>query len=247
MENKHLAGILLILLGSIFTFKGAIDANQNLINAGIGGVFLGIVVLSFSSVDHVKYDAFKAVVEPYADLVTSFATSLELKEKSVYIPPYGNLPKGGVFVPLHDDFEIDLARFDENTVFITDVGREKEMGLLLIPLGKELMEMYENYSEMDFESAGIGVVDTASSVLRTLGLVKSVEVEENEGALKIRLHGVRQSCSFVCKQIACPICSSVLLSIAKALQELVLVEDLQYKNGIVEISARKIGGIKRWM
>ena len=247
MENKHLAGILLILLGSIFTFKGAIDANQSLINAGIGGVFLGIVVLSFSGVEYVKYDAFKAVVEPYMDLVDSIAAALELKENSVYIPPYGNLPEGGVFVPLHDDFEIDLARLDENTVFITDVGREKEMGLLLLPLGKELMEMYENYSEMDFENAGIGVIDTASSVLRALGLAKSVEIEEYEDVFKINLYGVKQPCSPTCKQIACPICSSILLSIAKALQELIFVEDFRFENGVVEISARKIGGIKKWM
>ena len=227
-------------------FKGAMDATQTLINAGIGGVFLGIVVLSFSGKGCVKYDAFQAIVEPYMGLVTSIASSLELKSKSVYIPPYDNLPDGGVFVPLHDDFEIDLARLDEKTLFITDVGREREMGLLLMPLGRDLMKMYENYSEMDFENAGVGVVENASAVLRALGLAKSVEIEESGETLRIYVHGVKQPCSSACKQVACPICCSILLSVAKALQQLILVEDVK-SSGHIEIIARKMGGIDRWM
>ena len=248
MKSKYIAGVILISIGAVLAFKGAMDGNQSMINAGIGGVFLGIVVLTFSTSDYIKYDAFKAVVLPYVELAKNLANVLELKNKAVYIPPYDNLPEGGIFIPLHENFDLDLAKLDRNTMFITDVGREKEMGLLLTPLGKELMGMYESYSEMNFTNAGLHVVENASAVLRSLGLAKSVTVEENGNRIKVYLDGVRtNTCSKTCEQIACPICSSILLSIAKSLQELILIEEFKFRDGVIEISAKRIGGIDRWM
>ena len=248
MKTKHIAGALLISMGAVLTFKGAVNANQSMINTGIGGIFLGVVILTFSTSDYIRYDAFRAVIQPYAELTRNLTETLELKNKAVYIPPFSNLPEGGVFIPLHDDFDVDLAKLDQRAIFITDVGREKEMGLLLAPLGRELMRMYENYSEMEFTNAGIYVVENASAVLRALGLAKSATVEEDEDRIKIYVEGVKvETCSASCEQIACPVCSSILLSIAKSLQELILVENFRFEDGFIEISARKIGGIDRWM
>lgn len=248
MKNKYIAGIVMITIGLILAFKGAIDGNQSMINAGVGGIFLGVVVFTFSTSDYIKYDAFKAVVLPYVEFGRKIVEMLDLRNRAVYIPPYSNLPEGGVFIPLHENFDLDLAKLDDNTMFITDVGREKEMGLLLNPLGKELMKMYESYSEIDFANAGLHVVENASAVLRSLGLVKSVTVEEGEGRIMVYVDGVKiDICSKTCEQIACPVCSSILLSIAKSLQELVLVEEFKIEDGFVEISARRIGGIEKWM
>ena len=248
MKNKYIAGIVMITIGLILAFKGAIDGNQSMINAGVGGIFLGVVVFTFSTSDYIKYDAFKAVVLPYVEFERKIVEMLDLRNRAVYIPPYSNLPEGGVFIPLHENFDLDLAKLDDNTMFITDVGREKEMGLLLNPLGKELMKMYESYSEIDFANAGLHVVENASAVLRSLGLVKSVTVEEGEGRIMVYVDGVKiDICSKTCEQIACPVCSSILLSIAKSLQELVLVEEFKIKDEFVEISARRIGGIEKWM
>jgi hypothetical protein len=249
MKSKHIVGVMLITVGSILLLKGAVDVNQGLINAGIGGVFLGVIVLTFSTSDHIKFDAFRAVVIPYVEFGRRIVDNLGLtNKKAVYIPPYSNLPDGGVFIPLHEDFDIDLAKLDKDTVFLTDVGREKEMGLLLTPLGKELMKMFESYSEMDFTNAGVYAVENASAVLRALGLAKSVTVEESDGRIKVYVDGVRLDiCSKTCEQIACPICSSILLSLAKSVQELIVVEEFKIGEGFVEISARKIGGIENWM
>lgn len=248
MKSKHIAGAVLIAIGAALMFRGAMDGNQSMVNAGIGGVFLGVVVFTFSTSDYIKYDAFKAVVFPYTELSRNLVNVLEFKSVAVYIPPYSNLPDGGVFIPLHEDFDLDLAKLDRNTMFITDVGREKEMGLLLTPLGKELMKMYESYSETDFTNAGLHVIENASAVLRSLGLAKSVMVEESGDKIRVYVESVRiNACSKTCEQIACPICSSILLSIAKSLQELILVEKFKVENGFIEISAKRIGGIDKWM
>lgn len=42
--------------------------------------------------------------------------------------PYENLPKGGLFIPLRKDFDIDPGRFGEDIVFLTNVGSERQMG-----------------------------------------------------------------------------------------------------------------------
>ena len=247
MKGKNIAGAALILIGSVLTFKGAMDANQSMINAGIGGVFLGVVVLTFSTSDYIKYDAFKAMLSPYVELSRKLADVLELRNRAIYIPPYSNLPGGGIFIPLHENFDLDLAKLDGGKMFITDVGREREMGLLLTPLGRELMEMYESYSEMDFANAGLHAVENSSAVLRSLGLAKAVTVEEEGEGIKVYVDGVRMDCSETCEKIACPVCSSILLSIAKSLQELIAVENFKFEDGFIEISARRIGGIDRWM
>ena len=249
-KGKYIAGGVLIAIGAAFAFKGAMEGNQSVINVGIGGIFLGIIVLTFSTSDYIKYDAFKAMVLPYFQLCKGLINSLELKSKAVYIPAYGNLPDGGIFIPLHDNFDLDLAKLDENSFFITDVGREKEMGLFLAPLGKDLMKMYEKYSEMDFTNAGLHAVENASVVLKSLGLAANVVVEEREEQIRVLVEGVKTKiCSKTCEQVACPICSSVLLSIAKSIQELIVVEGfkIEIEHGYVEITVRRIGGVDKWM
>ena len=248
VKSKHIAGGVLIAAGAGLAFKGAVSGNQSMINAGIGGVFLGVVVLTFSTSDYIKYDAFKAVALPYREVLKKLVGALEIENRAVYIPPYDNLPEGGIFLPLHREFDIDLAKLDRETLFLTDVGREKEMGLLLPSLGRELMEMYEGYSEVDFSSAGLVAVENASSsVLRSLGLAKSVTIEERGDRVKVFVGGIRaETCSRICEQTPCPICGSILLSITKAEKELIAVESFRFEDG-VEISAVKMGGIDRWM
>jgi hypothetical protein len=247
MKGKYVAGAILISVGAILTFRGAVEANQGMINAGIGGVFIGIVVLTFSTSDYIKYDAFRAVSLPYAELAKKLVKSLRLKGKAVYLPPYENLPEGGVFLPLHEDFDLDPARLGEDLIFMTDVGREKEMGLLLPSFGKELLGMYESYSEKDFaELEMLNAIESASAVLRSLGLASSVAAEENE-KIKIYVSDAKANCSKACEQLPCPICASILLSIAKSLRELIKVDEIRFEGEHVEISARKVGGIERWM
>lgn len=246
MKAKHVGGTLLIIAGAGLMINGGMNGDQIVINAGIGGVFIGVVLLTFASPDYIKYDAFRAVIKPYVRFFWKLSKSLELEGGATYIPPYSNLRKGGIFIPLHKDFDIDPAKLDENTLFLTDAGREKEMGLLLPPVGRDLVEMYESYTGMEF--SGLNSVENAGAVLRSLGLAKSVSVEEKDDEIHVFIDGLRiDTCSEECIRIPCPVCSSVLLSIAKSIDELIVVERIEVKDGNVEITLRKMGGIERWM
>ena len=70
-------------------------------------------------------------------------------------------------------------------------------------------------------------------------------VDGDELRISISNAGV-DFCSSDCRLIQCPICSSVLLAIAKATGELLAVEELRAGEKI-EIKARKLGGIEKWM
>ncbi len=249
MKFKYVAGLALIMAGTFLAFRGAVDANQSLVNAGIGGIFLGIVVLSFTTSDYIKVESFKRVVVPYSKFTAGIVESLNLKRKSIYIPPYNNMPDGGVFIPVNNDFDIDLGKIDENTFFLTDTGREREMGLVFRPLGADLSKEFQKYAEIDLLNSGLAAIDAISSVLRAMGLAKSVHTDINGDAIKIYIDGIRfrEKCTDRCEQVACPICSSVLISLAKAFQELILVEEFEKTDRGVMISARKIGGVEKWM
>ncbi len=248
INKRNIAALILIGIGIILAFKGAVDANQKMINAGIGGMFLGIIVLTFSSSDYIKYDTFNSMISPYVEFTREIIEALNLRNKSIYIPPYENLKDGGIFIPVHNDFDLDLAKLDEDTVFITDVGREKEMGLLLKPIGKELMRIYEDFLEIELGGADLAIMEGVSDVLKSLRLAKSLVLDEKNGEIKIQLTGVNfDFCSKYCETIACPLCSSILLSISKILGELILVESFSIDKSVITIHARKIGGVDDWM
>lgn len=254
MKIKYIAGIMLMLIGAIMSIKGAADANQNLVNLGIGGIFLGAIVLTFSTTDYVKYDAVKALITPYIEDTSRLIKNLELKNKAVVIPPYENMENGSIFIPLHADFSLGLARLDNSMLFATDVGREKEMGVIL-SAGSELLRMYESYAEMDFSSTDIEVIESAvSSVLRVLNLAKFVEIFEKGEELVIHIEELKfaEICNAamskgMCEHAPCSLCSSLLLSIAKSSGELVAVQSFNLEDTRVEIISHKIGGVEKWM
>ncbi len=151
--------------------------------------------------------------------------------------------------PLHDNFSLDLGKIEENIFFVADVSREGEMGLVFTSLGTSLLKLYEEYAEMDFTNAELQIAESISSVLRSLGLAKSVDIEEKDGELEIYIKGVRvrELCSENCSRIACPICSSILLSLTKAYQQLIATDSFSFDNNFIKITAKKIGGVSDWM
>jgi hypothetical protein len=248
MEIKNLVSAALVLGGGALALHGFLSTNTSLMNIGIAGAFLGAVVFTFKSSKYVKKEAIENLMEPYAGVFSSFSENLALNGNAVYIPPYENLPRGGVFIPLHENFELDLARLDEKTVFLTDVPNEKAMGLFLGPFGASLVEKYEEHLEGPLDSSGIPTVESAAgSVLRALGLAKKVYIEERGDRLRIILQPDIKCEPKNCEKTPCPLCASVLLALAKATGELLLTERVEAKDYGIEITARKLGGVQEWM
>jgi len=248
METKDAVSIALAVTGGLLSLYGFIQANTRWMNLGIAGAFLGAVVFTFKSGKYTKKEAVEGTISSYRAVFTSFVENLSLEGNAIFIPPYENLPRGGLFVPLHEKFDLDLARLDEGTVFLTEVPNERAMGLFLGPFGWSLVEKYEEHFDGPLEGGGAETVESvAGAVLRSLGLAKRVFIEEKEDEFRIIVSPEISCEPHHCEKIPCPICASVLLALARATKELIEVEDIEEKDHGIEITVRKLGGVEEWM
>jgi len=248
MKARGASGLTLMITGLALAIYGFMNVKTTLTNLGIAGVFLGLVVLTFKSSDYVKKESVQAIMEPYRRIFSTFADNLYLEGNAVFIPPYENLPRGGLFVPLHDKFELDLARLDEGTVFLTDVPNDRAMGLFLGPFGDPLVEKFEEHFEGPLDGAGSGAVESvAGSVLRYLELANRVYIEEKDRRFRVIIRPTIECKSENCEKIPCPICASVLLALAKGTNQVLAVESVEEKDYGIEVTVRKLGGVEKWM
>ncbi|MCS7121048.1 MAG: hypothetical protein NZ895_00365 [Archaeoglobaceae archaeon] len=222
-----LAGILLMILGSAIALIGFFNSKETILNVGVCGTFIGAVLFSFSQQKNSKF------IESYHENLRNLSKFLELK-KSIYIPRNKHLPDGAVFLALMEDFEIDLAKMDYERIVIS--GREREAGMLLKVPGSEILREVE---EISFESV--------ASALRYMGLIRSSKIVSSGEDVRILVEGVAVDfCEEYCKVLACPICSNLIFSFANESNELIEVEKFEVGEKI-EIHARKIGGVERWV
>ncbi|NJE54582.1 hypothetical protein [Thermococcus sp. 21S9] len=248
MKIKEASGLTLIIIGLALAIYGFVNVKTTITNLGIAGVFLGLIVLTFKSNDYVKAESVHAIMEPYRRVFSTFADNLYLEGNAIFIPPYENLPEGGLFVPLHEKFELDLARLDEGIVFLTDVPNDRAMGLFLGPFGGSLVEKFEEHFEGPLDGAGSGTVESVTgSVLRYLELADRVYIEENDDGFRIVIRPTIRCRPRNCEKTPCPICASVLLALAKGTNQVLAVESVEEKDYGIEVTARKLGGVEKWM
>ncbi|WP_148882959.1 hypothetical protein [Thermococcus aciditolerans] len=248
LNAKNAASALLAVIGGATAITGAIRGDVGLINIGLAGLFLGAVVFTFKSPGYVHREGFEAVMKSYRKLLLKMVEDLGLEGKAVYIPPYENLPEGGTFIPLREDFEPSLGKLDSETVFLTNVSNEREMGLSIRPTGLELVREFEDFFEGPLNGTGAEVVESvAGSVLRALNLAKTVYIEEVDDGFRVVVRPAFQCSPEGCDQVACPVCSSIMLSLARATGRLIVTESIERKEYGIEVRARTLGGVEEWM
>jgi len=248
MKLKNLISIGLVSSGGGLAIYGLFLSNTSFINLGIAGMLLGAVTFTFKSGEYVKKDIIEILLEPYKSVFSLFSDNLSLNGNAIYIPPFENLPNGGVFIPLYENFELDLARLDEKTVFLTEVPTERAIGLFLGPFGISLVNKYEEHLEGSLNSVGTsGVESTTRSVLKALGLAERIYIEEENENLKVIIEPNIKCDPKNCEKTPCPICASILLALAKATGELILTEKIERIEYGIEITAKKLGGVEKWI
>lgn len=252
MRMERVAGASLGVIGAFLLIYGAINSNQSQINLGFAGLFLSFVVFTFKSKEYVKREALDNLIFPYVSLLRDMVDDLGLEGNALYIPPYENMPEGGTFIPLHKNFDLDLGRMDEETVFLTNVANERQMGLVIRPTGVDLVKKFEEYFEGSLEAGGYNTVESvSSSVLRAFDLARGVHIDEKGEGFRIVVKPTNMEICRAsiegCNQVACPVCSSVLLALAKGTNEVIESESFTIADYGIEIKARKIGGVGEWM
>ncbi len=224
VKTSKQIGITMMIAGLAISILGFINSREEIVNLGICAIFIGVVLFSFSREVIVPFKA-------YHDNLQSLAKFFEVR-KAVIIPPNQLLRDGGIFLTLNEDYEIDPARLEYSTPIIS--GREKEAGIFIKPPGSELIGELE---EISFEAV--------SSFLKAANLLKSARVFEDE-KIKLFAEVNVDFCSESCRIAPCLICSSLLLSISAENNQLLEIEDFRVEERI-EVTAKKIGGVERWM
>lgn len=228
-------GAALAVIGIILWYYGGTSGSAQVVNLGIGTIILAIVFASFPLRGYVSRDALSMAVRSPCVFIAKAVQDLGLSENPIVIPPYENLPQGGLFFPEKEGSVPNLGLLDGDSVFIGN-------GLLLSPPpGWDVVEYaIENSGEVS--GAGVGYASSAiSSALSALGLGSGEAFESEDGRIEVF---VRPLCG---ESRADPAVSAMLLGIAIGKGELLRVESLDVSKGYVKVVVNPLGGVERWL
>ncbi|AMM53292.1 hypothetical protein [Pyrococcus kukulkanii] len=249
MERALISGLAILGIGAFISTTSVIMGTDTL-NIGLAALIIGAVVLAFKSEEYVRRDTLDLVVTSVQESLEKMVKDLGLEGNAVYLPPYENLPEGGVFIPLVKDYRIDLGKLSEDSVFLTEVSSEREMGLLIRPPGGKIVEKFEEHLEGEITSVP-EVESVSTAVLKFLELAESVYIEDagNTFYVYVKPRNIEFCKRRIknCNQVACPICSSILLGLAKGSGQLLESEKFEIDGERVKITVKKLGGISEWM
>ncbi|NJE03862.1 hypothetical protein [Thermococcus sp. MV11] len=237
----RLAGSVLTITGIVLWYYGGTSGSTGVVNLGLGAIVLGLVLAALPLGDRVDKEALLLAVEPSCAFLENLRRGLNLTGPPVVIPPYENLPSGGVFLPSTDDFRLPLGRLDGESVFVT--GPEAESGLLVSPPpGWGILEYtVENVGELS--GTGVGYASSAvSSVLSALGLGSAEAFEREDGTIEVFAKPLCDGSVH-----ADPAVSAVLLGIAIGTGELLRIRSVERKNEHVKVTLERLGGIEKWL
>ena len=231
-------GAILIGAGAVLWYYGGTGGNGYIVNLGLGSMILGLVLAALPSSGHVEKDALYMSCGSFPGFVENMRRDAGLKGPPIVIPPYENLPTGGIFLPESENPSPNLGRMSSKTTFVT--GSRNEAGILLTPPpGWGIIEYtLENVGELQ-GSAGYAA-SAVSSVLSAFGL-SSAKVFENGGEIELF---VKPLCG---DYVSDPAVSAMLLSVAMGKNELLKVNSIEKVRDHLKITLEPMGGVERWL
>ena len=227
--------------GIALWYYGGTQGTVALVNLGIGAIILGLVLAAMPSKGHVDREALVMSCGDFCGFIENMRKELELKGSPVVIPPYENLPRGGLFLPKEENFSLRLGKFADGAVFIT--GTEDESGILVSPVpGWGLIEYtLENVGELS--GTGVGYSSSAvSSILSALGIGSAEAFEGEDGKIEVFAKPLCGGPFY-----ADPVVSAMLIGIAMGKGEVLRVESSERANDHVKLILEPLGGIEKWL
>lgn len=237
----RLWGAVLAVAGIVLWYYGGTQGIVSMVNLGIGAIILGLVLAAMPSRGHVDREVLLMACRDFCSFVESMRRELELDGPPVVIPPYENLPRGGLFLPKEKNFSLHLGRIVAGEVFMT--GTEEESGLLVSPVpGWGFIEYtLENVGEIS--ETGVGYASSAvSSVLSALGISSAESFERVDGKIEVFVKPLCEGPFY-----ADPAVSAMLLGIAAGKGEVLMVESFERNNDHVKLVLEPLGGIGKWL
>ncbi|UXM85404.1 hypothetical protein [Methanococcus aeolicus] len=262
-NNKIISGIC-IAIGIYLIYIGIYYNVVSHINLGVVGIFIGLMILSFVPSNLIDIKLYDDSIHYYGEFFEKFIQNNNLNGNAIYIPPYTNLPNGGVFILNEEHFKIHLGNFDEETYKITSGNHS---GILITPFPYyKFIKSIEEFSNTSFKSSDLNTtISILSSTLKSQGLIDTIDYDgydeydnnevsnnnNNNNTITITVEDIKlKSCLDLDKKtagIACPIISSILCSVALTANQLILLEDIKKEGNFVIITVKKMGTIDEYI
>ena len=246
---KKITGILLIVFGVILLINGYLKDIIHFMNLGIGLIVVGWILLIFAYDRYVGYNITSNIFNDYIDLIKKLIKGLDIKTGGVVIPPRENLKNGCIYLPVNENFKINLSIMDDNTLFVNSDNKD-EMGLLFSPLGRgprKLLKEYRGDYGTSLEDRDINyLLDDLEYLLNLLqvGGDAKVEIEEDVVVVSYRIEDntlcKKLQREDLCRRFPCPVCGAILLTVAEFLNEVLKIESIKEEGGRVSIKLRVI-------
>ncbi|WP_297465090.1 hypothetical protein [Thermococcus sp.] len=237
----RLWGGIIAVAGITLWYYGGTRGETALVNLGIGTIILGLVLATMPSRGYVDRKTLPLTCTNLCGFLENLRRELNLKEKPLVIPPYENLPEGGIFIPESENPIPRPGKFSRGRVLIT--GTPEESGLLLSPPpGWGIVEYaLENVGELG--GTGVGYASSVvSSVLSGLGIGSGEAFEGESGEVEVFVSPLCDGPFY-----ADPIVSAMLLGVAMGRDEIMGVESAERVRGHWKIVLKPLGGIEKWL
>ena len=228
ITKRLIAFIIFLISGIILIYFGTLYGVVTYINLGIGAFFIGIVIYSLIPDRVVDKNIYMTTVENYHSILENILSINNIKGNVVYIPPYYNLKKGGIYITKTENIE-SIVNF---IPMVSDGLLHYRHGILITP--PPGYEFIENCGVDNLcNTYPIQSTSIMEQILKSNNLLNEVEINENENN-EITLEINRQVNKSDYGIIPINVDSSIILAVAISLNKVIYIKDSEkYTNKII--------------
>lgn len=221
---------------------------------GLGLVFWGTILFLVRPEKYVKEVLLDVTTLPSLANLNRMIREIDCKGRAVYLPPkcFKKFESTRVYISMEQGERLptcDEIPKEENQVFL-----KNPEGVLIVPPGAELANLFEKKLSTSFAEGGLKYLEQVlpKLLIEDLEMAQNVEIVTENARIQIKIQdGIYKS---ICREvgklanihgsIGCPFCSSIACALAKATGNPIAIEkEEQSGDGkSMEIEFRLLGG-----
>jgi hypothetical protein len=233
MDQSRLTYSILLITGATVLFLSAIFVSSFLAFIGLGLVFWGIIFPYIRTEQYTKKSLFDATLHSQSALIGQALQHLQFEGDAVYLPPkyFADPDTIMVYVPRQKEIDFSVLEVMQKQEF--DSPNQVSGGLLLMPVGYELAELFEKILGTNFTRVDLNYLQAKIHrlLVEELEIARKVEMQIKGSNINVRFENLKvQSLS---EEIAhqaplgSVLSSSIACAIAKASGKPVRIEKQQ--------------------
>lgn len=211
------------------------DKRDTYMVSAIGALFMGLFATAMLG------ESSSPTILPQSEMVSvarmnsDVLTGLSLTGNASYLPAKHGVSRERIFVAESRKRGIPPAALSDDLI-LTPGKDGSTPGIIMEPLGLDLLNAIEKESGTSFAGIGIESAEGALQILKHgFGMMRDFHFKERDGKtiLRVEYSGLMEACRTVrkerpntCRQVSCVGCSCLMTAAARATGKMVAVEDV---------------------